>query len=209
MKAAALLQLRAGDPISRKQDVEACVEQMLIALGLDVKDPNFVETPRRFASYLLGHFMSYNEFADELEDFKRAVFPSSYRGMVTQRVTAIGMCPHHLLPVFYDGVVAYIPHTQAIGLSKLTRIAQLCLRTPSLQEDGTVLIADILSHLVGTDNVAVALHGQHQCMTARGVKEHDPRTQTSEVRGMFMDRPEVRAEFMAFVQIAATSWSKT
>jgi GTP cyclohydrolase I len=190
--------LRLAKPVSAR-DVESAVAALLTTLGVDLSDPNYRETPRRFGAYLLEHF-ALEDSLEEINKCSRAVFPSQYAGMILQNFNAVGMCPHHLLPVLYDGVVAYIPYNDTIGISKLSRIAQQCLRVPILQETGTLIIANALEEVLRSSNVAVMVRGQHMCMSIRGVKARDSYTTTSELRGDFMDDADTRAEFMSLAR---------
>ncbi len=177
------------------------VGNLLKALGVDLTDENFIETPRRFATFLLEHFTDGSEFELALETFKESVFTSEYDGMILQNFSAVGMCPHHLLPVMYSGVIGYIPQEKTIGLSKLSRMAELCLHNPILQEFATLLLADTVSDVVETEHVAVLLRGQHTCMSIRGVKAHKSFTITSELKGLFYDTA-ARSEFLSLAKTA-------
>jgi GTP cyclohydrolase I len=176
--------------------VARAVGELLRALRVDLEDENFVETPRRVANYLLEHFISEEEFEESLEEFQSAVFPTDYTGMVTLvGVRVFGICPHHLLPVVYDVDIAYIPQQFAVGLSKLARLASLCLKQPLLQETATLFLADTLEETLKTSHVAVFIEGQHQCMVVRGV-EKDAVTVTTELRGAFLEDEKARNEFL-------------
>jgi GTP cyclohydrolase I len=176
------------------------VFNLLASLGVDLHDENFRDTPRRFSAYLLEHFTTEEHWNEHLEKHSKAIFPSTYRGMIIQKVAAIGMCPHHLLPVLYSGSVAYLPWKTTIGLSKLARITSLCLAQPILQETGTVLVAETLQKALDTESVGVILHGHHTCMSIRGVGYRDAVTTTSELRGEFFTDPTARSEFMTLKQ---------
>lgn len=103
-------------------------------------------------------------------------------GIITQGpIKAQGLCPHHLLPVYYNIYVAYKPakHGMVLGLSKLARVAETLASRPVLQEQVTTDIADAL-HFSGDNNrddlpqiksagSAVQVTGQHSCMCNRGV----------------------------------------
>ncbi len=49
------------------------------------------------------------------------------------------------------------------------------------------------------EGVAVVLEASHACMATRGVREPGARMVTSRMLGVFRDRPEARAEFLAAV----------
>lgn len=102
--------------------VETGVEMMLEGMGIDwKKDENFTETPQRvtraFKEFTVG---LYDDFANVKK------FKSKYTGIVFfKSIRAIGLCPHHLLPIYYDIVFAYSPNGEVIGLSKIARILNI------------------------------------------------------------------------------------
>lgn len=174
---------------------------LLGALGVDLTDENYRETPARFGSYLEAAF-TY-DISKDLEKWKKSVFPTKYAGMITQTgVQGYSMCPHHLLPVEYKIDLAYIPRDSVIGLSKLARIAIACCKTPALQEDLAVNIADTLEEVLQTDNVAVLASGVHSCMTVRGVRASGSKTITSIFRGDFYSDLNTRNEFLSLARMA-------
>jgi GTP cyclohydrolase I len=167
--------------------VADAVAHLLDVLGVDLLDDNFIETPRRVANYFLEHFPDRAEVEAELSSYESASFPSTYGGIVlVPNISAYGLCPHHLLPVEYSIHVAYIPNGQAIGLSKLGRIAQQIGSLALLQETATDLIADVLSRSLRTDDVMVQMVGAHLCMRCRGIREPQAETITTTARGRFL-----------------------
>jgi GTP cyclohydrolase I len=48
-------------------------------------------------------------------------------------------------------------------------------------------IADILTEVTGSRDVAVILEGCHSCMTARGIKKPGTKTLSVELRGRFKE----------------------
>jgi GTP cyclohydrolase I len=177
--------------------VEAAIAELLSALGVDLNDENFSETPRRLASYLREHFLEDGEEEEQVSKFAAATFPSEYKGMViVDDIEAHGMCPHHLLPVRYMISVAYLPTKRVVGLSKLPRIAEVIARQALLQETITTRIADTISKLLATSHVAVVVTGIHSCMAVRGVRRPTPVT-TSAVRGDFLHDSTTKAEYLS------------
>jgi len=146
----------------------------------------------------MDHF--FLDLEEDLETWKNSTFPSEYEGMVTQSaVKANGICPHHLLPVEYTIDLGYIPKHDAIGLSKLARVAISCARFPILQEDLTVQIANTLCDTLQTENVAVLVEGIHSCMNIRGVRAHGSSTTTTVFKGDFYTDLNTRNEFLSLL----------
>ena len=174
--------------------------QGLGRLGYAIEDENFRETAARAAK-------GFHELVHDQKQVKPAVaellsktFPAKYTEMVISKHNiAFGVCPHHLLPVVYNVSLAYIPVEKVLGLSKLTRLARMIARGPRLQEDLTHELADILHQQLQSHGSAVYIEGLHMCMAARGVGAHEARLVTSGVRGVFLEQPATRDEFMKLV----------
>lgn len=185
-----------------KEHREYAVAQLLLALGVDLKDPNFTETPRRVAAYMSEHFRTEAQVNAEILALKRAVFPSKYGDMVTEReIKTSGMCPHHLLPVQYTVDVGYLPGKHVIGISKLARIPMLLAGLPILQEDYTHQIAAAMQQVLEVQDVAVVVKGVHMCMVVRGVEQEESDTVTSVMCGKFLDNfRDCKNEFLALAR---------
>ncbi len=93
------------------------------------------------------------------------------------------------MALMYDmkATVAYIPNGKVIGLSKIARICDMVGRRLQLQERIGQDIADIMTEITGSEDVAVVLEGYHSCVSARGIKKNNTRTMTVELRGSFKD----------------------
>lgn len=184
--------------MKKQTRIEAAVKRLLTSLDVDVKDENYRDTPKRYAEWIAEHFTSDAEFNASLQSLAKSKFPSKYNGLVAQtNIVANGICPHHLLPVKYKVAVGYLPTGMDIGLSKLTRITQLCLARAGLQEDLTQVLATSLQTALETEDVAVIVRGEHMCMVCRGVKAVDSETITSSMMGRFIrDDKHARSEFL-------------
>ncbi|MEO7731045.1 MAG: GTP cyclohydrolase I [Kofleriaceae bacterium] len=175
-------------------------------LGFDVHDENFAETAARAAKGLHELIHDQKQVKTEVAALLAKTFPAKYSEMViSKHNTTFGVCPHHLLPVIYRVSMAYIPTDKVLGLSKLSRLARLIARGPRLQEDLTHELADILHVQLASQGSAVYIEGLHMCMAARGVGAHEARLVTSGVRGVFLDQPATREEFIKLVLAPTTT----
>ena len=169
-------------------------------LGFDTQDANFVDTAVRAAKGFHELIHDQPQARAEVETLLAKTFPAKYTEMViSKHNTAFGVCPHHLLPVIYRISMAYIPTEKVLGLSKLSRLARLLARGPRLQEDLTHELADALHEQLQSQGSAVYIEGLHMCMAARGVGAHEARLVTSGVRGVFLENPATREEFIKLV----------
>ncbi len=179
----------------RPELVKQGMIQVLDGMGIDWQhDENFKETPDRVsrAFYEFCHG-SYETF-DAIK-----TFPSRYDGIILVRsVRAIGLCPHHLLPIEYEVSFAYMPRKTVIGLSKIPRIIKHICAQPVLQEDLTKDVVSYFKKMLDPIGIAVVINGIHGCMKYRGIGEAD-KVQTAELDGYFLTNPASRAEFYAMI----------
>lgn len=172
---------------------------LLQSCGIDLTDKNWIDTPIRFAKVLHQFIEGYSN--EELEKIFKSSFPSNLDGMViVENIPVFGLCPHHLLPVIMRVWVGYIPDGQVLGVSKFRRIVKMMAQKPSLQEQLTVEIADVIMKYLKPQGVMVVIKAQHLCMAMRGVEQPDARVATSAVRGNF-ERPDTRKEFMDIISL--------
>ena len=81
---------------------------------------------------------------------------------------------------------------------KLNRIVEYYARRPQVQERLTIQIADELSRVLKTEDIAVFIDAKHMCVEARGVEHSGCSTVTTEFRGRFLNE-NIRREFMAAI----------
>jgi len=159
-------------------------------------DRNYSDTPRRVADF-------YEEMFRK-RGYATTTFPDDYDQMIVfAHHEAYTLCPHHLLPVRFDVSLAYIPHGAVLGLSKLARLIENHFEEPILQEVLTDSIADELMKRLSPEPLgsAVLVYGEHSCMQIRGPKT-TARIATQALRGVFLEKPEAREEFLALVRRA-------
>ena len=106
--------------------------------------------------------------------------------VVVKDIEVFSYCEHHMA-LMYDMkiTVAYTPVGKVIGLSKIARIADMVAKRLQLQERIGSDIAQIITKVTGSEDVAVIIEGNHSCMTARGIKKPGSKTVTTTLRGRF------------------------
>ena len=166
-------------------------------LGLDLKNDSLSKTPERVAYMYVREIFSgldVDRFPD-VSFFKEEIHHEHQPDMVFAKVGFVSFCEHHFLPMTGSACIAYLPESKLIGLSKLPRLVHFFAKRPQVQERLTAQIADSLSLLLETENIAVSIHAQHFCVTARGVKDENSRTITNVLRGQFHSNENLRREF--------------
>lgn len=174
----------------------AAVRTLLQMAGYDPSEDDLIDTPYR----VMRSFMEMT--AGEREDPKEILgkeFEAGCDGVVILRgIHFTSTCEHHLMPFVGTADVGYVPGSQGrvVGLSKLARLVECFARRLQLQEALTQEIAQALMKHLKPKGAAVVIRAHHSCMGCRGVRKQDAEMVTSEMLGVFRDKPEARAEFL-------------
>jgi GTP cyclohydrolase I len=170
--------------------------ELLIAIGEDPDREGLQDTPRRWANW-------WREFIE----YDAGTTDTSFNSVSTDQMVCVSgmrvfsLCEHHLLPMWCDVAIGYIPRDKVLGLSKFARIAHKFAHQLQVQERLGEQIADELSRITGTPDVAVILKGEHLCMSARGIRTPGVMT-TSVMRGVFRAEYQTRMEFLRLTENA-------
>ena len=175
--------------------IEDATRQMLAAFGEDPAREGLLHTPERVARMYQELLAGYR--TDPLALVNDAIFKVDYDDMVIVRdIEFNSLCEHHLLPFMGHAHIAYIPHHDVIGLSKIPRIVDLFSHRLQIQERLTHEIATFIMELLHPSGVAVVMEAYHLCAMIRGVRKHDARMTTSTMLGSFRTNMATRVEFL-------------
>ena len=185
--------------VSAMIKIEKAWQTILQALhesyGLNIKDPNFNDTPTRIARMMiLERCAGINSKEECIKILGKDFPPMNDSGetdqliITTSPAIVYGICPHHFENVRYHVWTAYVPNEKFVGISKFTRMVDLYGRQPLLQETFTFDLADIIMDALNPKGAAVVVKGWHDCMIARGAKSNpDSAMITSAMRGIFQE----------------------
>lgn len=177
--------------------IEEHIRGILVALGENPDREGLVDTPRRVANMYQEIFAGIAYTNHEIAQMFNKVFEDTQspgqRVVVMKDIDFFSYCEHHMA-LMYDmkATVAYVPRGKVIGLSKIARVCDLVGRRLQLQERIGRDIADILSEITGSPDVAVVIQGCHSCVTARGIRKPGTKTITIEQRGKFLEDPALQ-----------------
>ena len=117
--------------------------------------------------------------------------------VLERNVNVQSNCEHHFVVIDGKATVAYIPKKTILGLSKLNRIVQFFSKRPQVQERLTEQIAETISYITQSPDVAVYIEGVHYCVKSRGIQDVTSSTMTLATRGAFAEvNSELRREFL-------------
>ena len=141
------------------------------------------------------------QIAGEFDLKKVVVEPNNIR---YGGVVAIGpldwsaKCGHHGVGIHGEAYFAYIPDKKIIGLSMSARILEYFANVTKeiLQEEVNMQIVDFYYKTIKPKGVWLVMKAVHECMTARGVKQRNALTTTSDMRGVFHKDSALRDEVL-------------
>lgn len=191
--------IQDGEMDQIMEEVTDSFQQVLDSLVIDTaNDHNTQETARRVAKMFCQEI-----FSGRYEHKPRVTaFPNvtSYDQLyVTGPITIRSTCAHHFQNIHGKCYVGVFPGKNVIGLSKFNRLVDWLASRPTIQEELTVQIADLIEQETQADGIAVMVQAEHHCMTMRGVKEHESAMTTSIMRGCFREDPHLKQEFFNVV----------
>lgn len=167
----------------REQRLRNAVTAILDEFDIAKDSETYRNTPKRVARMYLEIFAGMNKKNEP----KLTLFDNpGYRDILAlKRIPFYSLCSHHLLPIFGEVGIAYVPGEKIVGLSKLPRVVKYFASRPQVQEDLTKQLADYLYEKLKARGVLVLIKAKHLCMEMRGPKAHHVQTVSSAIRGTF------------------------
>lgn len=209
LKSKGLLNIEADNDFSREERInilEDKFKSIISVLGLNINDGNLKETPRRLAKLYVNDLfggLDWSKFPKCTAVDNEFVRYDSF--VLVKDIRIVSVCSHHFMPffgvknnVFGPGCnIAYIPNKKVLGLSKLSRIVNFLGSRPNTQETLTAQIAETISFIAETEDVAVNINANHTCMSLRGANDGTANTETLFCKGRFLSNSQLRQEFLS------------
>lgn len=164
------------------------------------------ETPERFVKMIHELTCCRNISNTEIAKIVNKTFeidnpPESKKMVVIKDITAFSLCEHHAALIYDMHVsVAYFPIDFVVGISKIVKMVEMVCARLQLQERIGNDIVEVLSILTKSKNVAVHIKAKHSCVTARGVKNTQTETVTSNFSGIFSKNDNLKIQFLNSIQ---------
>ncbi len=176
------------------------VQEIMLTLGLDLKDDSLKGTPNRVAKMFVNELFGG---LDPKRKPKSSTFENKYKYgemLVEKNITLYSTCEHHLLPIVGRAHIAYISNGTVVGLSKMNRIVDYFAKRPQVQERLTIQVVREMQRVLGTKDVACVIDAKHLCVNSRGIRDIESSTVTAEYGGKFKDEA-VRREFLDYINL--------
>lgn len=193
--------------MSDEEKIEIIAEkykEIMHVLGLDLSDDSLQHTPYRIARMYIKEIFSglnYENFP-EISFFENKFQPTKGESanIILVKVNFTSFCEHHFVPMRGYAYIAYVPHKKLIGLSKIPRIVRFFAKRPQVQERLAAQIADSLTLLLETENVAISIIAEHYCVISRGIENEHSNTVTNILRGNFQTNESLIREFFESIK---------
>ncbi len=184
-------------------EVAGKMRGVLESLVIDIEsDHNTQDTARRVAKmYLTEVFRGRYMPAPPVTEFPNAEHLNEL--MIVGPITVRSACSHHFCPIMGRLWIGIMPneHSNLIGLSKYSRLAEWVMSRPQIQEEAITQMADLLMNKVSPDGLAVVMEADHFCMQWRGVKDNGAKMINSVMRGSFLRDSALRREFLSLINL--------
>ncbi len=195
--------LEPGDLDALIDEVEEKMKGVLASLVIDTEsDHNTQDTARRVARMYLGEvFRGRYMPAPPVTEFPNVERLNEL--MIVGPITVRSACSHHLCPIIGRLWIGLMPneHSNLIGLSKYSRLAEWVMSRPQIQEEAITQMAELLMRKVSPDGLAVVMEADHFCMHWRGVKDAETKMINSVMRGSFLKDAALRREFLSLIKL--------
>jgi GTP cyclohydrolase IA len=194
----------------KKECLEDLFGQIIYTLGLNPEDGNLTDTPKRLAKLYVNELfggLDWTKFPKCTTVDNQFVGYNNF--VLLKDIKIVSVCSHHFMPFFgvkgnADGTatfgpgctIAYIPKNKVLGLSKFSRIVNFLGARPNTQETLTAQIAETISFITESDDVAIAINASHTCMSLRGAQDSNANTITLYCKGKFLEDDKLRKEFL-------------
>ena len=177
--------------------IQPVIKQLLPFIDNNHHREGLADTPHRvakaWAKWTEGYHMDPASILKVFEDGAEKCDEM----VIVKDIPIYSKCEHHLADIFGTATIAYIPNGKIVGLSKLSRLAEMFSRRLQVQERLTNQIADSIQEHLDAKGVGVVIRARHMCMESRGICQQGHHTITSALRGVMKDNHEARSEFMS------------
>ena len=195
--------LEPGDLDGLLEEVAGKMRGVLESLVIDTdSDHNTQDTARRVAKmYLTEVFRGRYVPPPAVTEFPNAERLNEL--MIVGPITVRSACSHHMCPILGRLWIGLTPneHSNLIGLSKYSRLAEWIMSRPQIQEEAITQMADLLMNKVSPDGLAVVMEADHLCMQWRGVRDNGTKMVNSVMRGSFLKDATLRREFLSLINL--------
>lgn len=175
-----------------KKRIEEAIRVILEEVGVKKESETYKNTPKRVARMYTELFSGIGiDNEPEMTLFSNSGYTDI---LALRKIPFYTMCAHHMLPIFGEISIAYIPGNKIVGLSKIPRVVKYFSSKLQVQETFSDEIADFLYTRLNAKGIFVLVKARHLCLEMRGVKVSNVETVSSATKGLFETSLQKREE---------------
>lgn len=183
------------------QKIEEAWQTIFEEIGENPNREGLLDTPKRIAKMYQELFRGYVGIEKpNITIFENGKDGIIYDQMIFDSGTFTSFCEHHALPFFGTYYFAYMPDKKILGLSKVARVVDYSAARFQIQERLVKDIVDELWNACEPKGMALVMKARHMCKEIRGVKKVGGEMITTELRGVFREKIDVRNEFYNLIK---------
>lgn len=181
---------------TEEKGIEENIIRLLQYAGDDPNREGLKETPARVAKALKHWFGGYNKKPEDVMKVFEDGGEKYDQMVIVKDIPIYSKCEHHMADIFGTATIAYIPNGKIVGLSKLSRLADMFARRLQVQERLTDQIAHAIDEYLQPRGVGVMIKARHMCMESRGICQQGHHTITTALKGVLLEDTDARSEFI-------------
>lgn len=193
--------IKEGELEKLQDEVEEKFQAVLDSLVIDTdNDHNTKETAHRVAKMYIQEVFK----GRYVKEPKNTKFPNveQYDDMyIIGPIHFNSFCAHHFLPIIGNVWIGVVEPSDLLGLSKFHRLTRWIMERPSIQEESTVMIADLIERKLKPSGLGIIVRANHSCVSIRGVQDKDSEMVSSVMRGTFRTDSSIKQEFLNLINI--------
>lgn len=188
-------------PKPTKKQAEEAIQLLLeyiVPSGTDLS--SLKDTPTRVIQSYEELFSGYRDKLDLVLSKRFSNISEYHETVLLKSIHFTSICEHHMLPFSCVADIAYIPHKEVLGISKIARLIEIFAKRLQIQERMTAEIACTLQEYLRPQGVALRILGSHTCMTHRGIKKKDSIMESIHFTGIYKSNKIKRDEFLTSIR---------
>lgn len=192
----------------RSIGIKDAVVRIIESIGEDPKREGLSATPDRVERLYKNFFYGYKKELKIMDETERnnnkdskiipiTTFNAENQELLIRNTKFISFCEHHIVPFSGTVFIGIIPNKKLLGMNKIDRIVKYFGARLQIQERMTSQIVNWIWENLKPLGVMVVIKGDHYCARLQG---DDGEFTTSSIKGVFVDKPEVRVEFLTHIK---------
>lgn len=185
-------QINRWDNLENLELIQKRYTELLMLIGISNDKLDGAKTAQRILKMLLQKNFSGLDYSN-FPSFNALENSFNYQEpLIAENINFQSTCEHHLVAIKGKAVIAYQPQEQIIGLKKLNQILHFFAARPQLQERLTRQVFVVLQYLLKTENIAIVIKAQHDCMNNQNTSNDNTWHLTSQFGGSFFKDKDLK-----------------